>query len=300
MAGTRSIRNRLVFGIATLALVFSMLGPVGASAVDDDGALDMYTADVSGTEAAEIVAGGFDIADSRVTEDGVSLDIVLTDSEAKGLQARGLDVKVKKNKDGKSARQLAAEQAASGFNVWRSWDEPGGIRDELYRLAKENPQLVKLEVLGHTHQGRELIALKLTQGARGIADGTRPAVLHSSTQHAREWISTEVNRRLLNWYIDGWRANDEGDQRSPQEQRAVVRRRGQPRRLPVHVRHRAAVAEEPARQRQRRPDHAGRRRRSQPQLPRALRDTTRRVRRRRSAATPTVARRPDPSPRRRR
>jgi Zinc carboxypeptidase/Immune inhibitor A-like, MAM domain len=208
MAGTRPIRNRLVFGIATLALVFSVLGPVGASAVDDDGALDMYTADVSAAEAAEIVAGGFDIADSRNTEDGVSLDIVLTDDEAKGLQARGFDVKVKKNKDGKSARELAAEQAASGYTVWRSWDEPGGIRDELYRLAQENPQLVKLEVLGHTHQGRELIALKLTQGASGIADGTRPAVLHSSTQHAREWISTEVNRRLLNWYIDGWRAND--------------------------------------------------------------------------------------------
>ena len=133
---------------------------------------------------------------------------MLTADEAKGLQARGLDVKVKKNKDGKSAKQLAAEQAASGYNVWRSWDEPGGIRDELYRLAKENPQLVKLEVLGHTYQGREIIALKLTQGARGIADGTRPAVLYSSTQHAREWISTEVNRRLLNHYIDGWRAND--------------------------------------------------------------------------------------------
>ncbi len=208
MARTRFTPIRLVFGIATLAVVFSMLVPVGANAAEDDGALDMYTVDATGAEAAEILAGGFDIADSRVTESGVSLDIVLTEAEAKGLQNRGVDVKVKKNKDGKSARQLAAEQAAAGYTVFRSWDEPGGIRDELYRLAKENPQLVKLEVLGHTSQGRELIALKLTQGARGIADGARPAVLHSSTQHAREWISTEVNRRLLNWYVDGWRANN--------------------------------------------------------------------------------------------
>ena len=121
MAGTRSIRNRLVFGIAALAVAFSMLGPVGASAVDDDGALDMYTADVSGEEAAEIASGGFDIADSRHTESGVSLDFVLTDDEAKALRERGVDVKVKRNKDGKSVRELAAEQAASGFNVWRSW-----------------------------------------------------------------------------------------------------------------------------------------------------------------------------------
>ena len=201
--------TRLVFGVAALALAFSVLGPVGANAsVDDADALDMYTADVSAADAAEIAAGGFDVADSKATDSGVSLELVLTADEAKGLQARGLDVKVKKNKNGKSAKQLADEQAASGYNVWRSWDEKGGIRDELYRLAKQNPQLVKLEVLGHTYEGREIIALKLTQGARGQADGTRPAVLYSSTQHAREWISTEVNRRLLNSFIDGWRAND--------------------------------------------------------------------------------------------
>ena len=67
---------------------------------------------------------------------------------------------------------------------------------------------MKLEVLGHTGQGREIIAVKLTQGARGITDGQRPAVLYSATQHAREWISTEVDRRLMNYYIDRWRAND--------------------------------------------------------------------------------------------
>ena len=67
---------------------------------------------------------------------------------------------------------------------------------------------MKLEVLGHTGQGREIIAVKLTQGAQEQPDGRRPAVLYSSTQHAREWISTEVNRRLMNHYIDRWRAND--------------------------------------------------------------------------------------------
>ncbi|MFE5672082.1 M14 family zinc carboxypeptidase [Agromyces sp. NPDC056523] len=208
MTGTRFTRNRLVLGIAALALGFSVLSPIGANAAEDDGALDMYTADVTTAEAAEIAAGGFDVADTRVSDDGVSIDLVLTEAEAKGLSDRGVDIKVKKNKNGKSARQVAAEQAESGFEVWRSWDEPGGIRDELYRLARENPQLVKLVVLGETYQGREIIALKLTQGARGIADGTRPGVLHSSTQHAREWISTEVNRRLMNWYIDEWRANN--------------------------------------------------------------------------------------------
>ena len=207
MTARRFRLRRLIVPAAALGLAFSLLGSTGATA-QDDSALEMYTADVTAAEAAELTATGLDVAASRVTAAGVSLDVVLTADEARSLRDRGVDVKVKRNKDGKSARQLAAEQAASGFNVFRSWDEPGGIRDELYRLARENPQLVKLVVLGETYQGRELIALKLTQGARGTADGTRPAVLHSSTQHAREWISTEVNRRLLTWYIDRWRAND--------------------------------------------------------------------------------------------
>jgi murein tripeptide amidase MpaA len=74
--------------------------------------------------------------------------------------------------------------AVGGFNVYRSWDEPGGTRDELSQVASQNPSLVKLEVLGETHQGRDLIALKVTQNANSRPDGSRPAVLYSSNQHA--------------------------------------------------------------------------------------------------------------------
>ena len=41
-----------------------------------------------------------------------------------------------------------------------------------------------------------------------MADGSRPAVLYSSLQHAREWISGEVNLRTLRHFISRWRAND--------------------------------------------------------------------------------------------
>ena len=43
---------------------------------------------------------------------------------------------------------------------------------------------------------------------RAQQDGKRPAVLYMSNQHAREWISVEVNRRLLNWYIDQRKAEN--------------------------------------------------------------------------------------------
>jgi hypothetical protein len=76
------------------------------------------------------------------------------------------------------------------------------------QVARDNRQLVKLEKIGTTGQGRDILAIKLTQGARDETDGSRPSVLYSSTQHAREWIASETNRRLLAWYIGKWRDND--------------------------------------------------------------------------------------------
>ena len=52
---------------------------------------------------------------------------------------------------------------------------------------------------------RDIVALKLTKNANTCADNSRPAVLYSSLQHAREWISIEVNRRLLEQVIKMYR-----------------------------------------------------------------------------------------------
>jgi hypothetical protein len=59
-------------------------------------------------------------------------------------------------------------------------------------------------VIGHTIQGREIIALKVTKDAKTLADGSRPSVLYMATIHAREWISTEVDRRLLHRFVDNY------------------------------------------------------------------------------------------------
>ncbi len=170
--------------------------------------LDMYTVRAPAADAAGFVRSGLDVVAQKAAGAMTEAQIVLSPAERDGLAARGYDVKVTRDQQGRSQAQRAAVEAAGGYNVWRSWDEPGGIRDELHAVATDNPQLVKLEVLGHTYGGRELLALKVTQSANAVADGTRPAVLYSATQHAREWISTEVDRRLLHYYIDKWRAND--------------------------------------------------------------------------------------------
>jgi len=194
---------------APLALVVAgvALLPSPAVARQSELGLEMYTLRGS-AEKISAHTKGLELAGTKRTAKGFKADVVLTRAQRTKIAASGVKVTVKRNKRGESVSRQAARQAAGGFNVYRSWDEAGGIRDELRQIARRNPQLVKLVVLGQSHQGREIIALKLTQSAREVADGSRPAVLYSSLQHAREWISVEVNRRTLHHFIDRWRAND--------------------------------------------------------------------------------------------
>ncbi|HET6666689.1 MAG TPA: M14 family metallopeptidase, partial [Intrasporangium sp.] len=184
------------------------LTPTASSSPPGGGDLDAYTAVVSPDQLRELARQGHDVGAHQPSAAGIKVDLVLTPKERDYLRARGINPQLTRVKGGQTLKEFAAAQAANGFQVWRSWDEPGGIRDQLVQTAANNPQVAKLVKIGTTIQGRDILAIKLTQGANGIADGSRPAVLYSATQHAREWIATEVDRRLMNWYVDRWRAND--------------------------------------------------------------------------------------------
>ena len=72
--------------------------------------------------------------------------------------------------------------------------------------------MVKEEVIGKSVLGQDIMAYKVTQGAKGLPDGSRPAVLYNSTQHAREWISTEVERRMFKYVVDQYEPRRRRDQ----------------------------------------------------------------------------------------
>ena len=134
-----------------------------------DGSLDAYSAKVTPDQLRELARLGHDVAEQKTDASGTTVDLVLSPGQRDDLVRKGINPQLKKV-NGKTLKQLAAEQAAGGYTVWRSYDEPGGIRDQMYAIAANNPQVAKLVKLGKTSQGREILAIKLTQGARGLAD----------------------------------------------------------------------------------------------------------------------------------
>jgi hypothetical protein len=188
-----------------VACVLALLTFAGTASAKAPGKLNLYSAKVGAAGLGKLTSGAYDVASLRQRGQRVEVFLVLSKADAANLRGQGIRVTLVRDSKGRTQLQRSALQAANGFDVWRSYDEEGGIRDELYDIAADNPDIAKLEVLGHTEQGREYIALKLTRDAGTVADGSRPAVLYVGTHHAREWISTEVDRRLLHWYIDRYR-----------------------------------------------------------------------------------------------
>jgi hypothetical protein len=200
-----------LWALVATGLVVLAVGLPGAPASALSGAqrekLEMYVLEGPADKVAE-AASGLELKDVEHTSAGTKAEAVLTPGQAAKIRASGVNVSLLRNSKGQTVTEQAAAQAAGGFTVFRSWDEPGGIRDELYNIARNNPDLARLEVLGTTHQGRELIGLRLSVDPSGRRP-RKPAVLYSSLQHAREWISVEVNRRTLHHFIDQYRANNQ-------------------------------------------------------------------------------------------
>ncbi|MBB5872066.1 hypothetical protein F4553_005500 [Allocatelliglobosispora scoriae] len=161
--------------------------------------LSVYVGEVTSEQLAEFRKLGLDHEDvnsSRVVNGKVAVEAVLSGREAAKLASRGLKLT---EKVVNTKRSLAAAEG-----VFRTYSAPGGIRDELSAAAAAHPGIAKLETIGTTIQGKPIRALKVTKNARYTPDGTRPAVLYMGGQHAREWITPEMTRRLMHRFLDGY------------------------------------------------------------------------------------------------
>jgi hypothetical protein len=207
-------------------MLAALIAPTAAAAprkgsVTTNAKLQMYEAVVDGATYERLTAEGYDIASVEDVQGGnVRITLVLFPFERRGLEKQGIDLTLWRNDDGLTATRLAARQEAAGFKVWRDYDGPDGLRQYMTDLEADNEDILDLEVIGHTlgtdPEGdgpdvpRDIVALRLTADEESSGDGTKPAVLYSSTIHAREWIAAEVNRRLLEWFIKGWREEKPG------------------------------------------------------------------------------------------
>ncbi|MFI8087689.1 M14 family zinc carboxypeptidase [Streptomyces sp. NPDC086080] len=203
-------RARSILAVGTLLIGGAGFAPIAQAQPGDPAASDpedvkVFRADVTRKQVSLLLAAGQDGHElgERVPDKGTAtVEVYLTDGQARKLEKQGVDL----TEHTLSARaETRVEDAAEG--VFRPYGAKGGLKEEILRTAREHPDLTKVVSIGKTVRGQDILALKLTRKAGRTKDGSRPAVLYMSNQHAREWITPEMTRRLMHHYLDAYRTD---------------------------------------------------------------------------------------------
>jgi hypothetical protein len=168
----------------------------------------------------QLARAGYDLNEVKAIGKTGKLGIVATPAQAQSLRDKGATVEALSEARTMAAPPSPLTNPTHGYDVFRPWSlKPAPcpnrcatpnvpLKKWYHDLASRYPELVKEETIGTSVLGQPIKAYKITRGANYTRDGAKPVTLFESTQHAREWISAEVNRRLFSWFVDHRRDRD--------------------------------------------------------------------------------------------
>lgn len=165
---------------------------------DGDG-LSVWRAQVTKTQVPLILAAGADgheLTEQVPDKGAATVELYLTDKQA-GCSAQA-------GHRGHRAHRLLLGREAGGGSGRRRLPpvrRGEGLKREILATAQAHPALTKVVSIGKTVKGQDILALKVSKGAKKFRDGSKPSTLYLSNQHAREWITPEMTRRLMHYYL---------------------------------------------------------------------------------------------------
>ncbi|MFF4170443.1 M14 family zinc carboxypeptidase [Streptomyces sp. NPDC001744] len=198
-------RARSILAAASLLIAGVAVAPAaGAQPNDRHGgdALSVWRAEVTREQVPLLLEAGADaheLTEQVPAKGTAAVELFLTGAQAGQLRGKGVELTEHRLPAGAEKRV-----ATAGDGVFRPYGGPGGLKQEILDTARTHPGLTKVVSIGKTLGGQDILALKVSKGARHTGDGSKPATLYMSNQHAREWITPEMTRRLMHLYLDGY------------------------------------------------------------------------------------------------
>ncbi len=120
------------------------------------------------------------------------LEILVKDSDLDILKKAGISYKT-------IVDDVESRLSARMVRGYRTYEE---MVAALKKLAKDHPEITKLEVIGKSAEGREIYAIKISDNPN--VDEDEPSALIMGLHHAREWIAAEVPMRFAEYLVNNY------------------------------------------------------------------------------------------------
>ncbi|GAA5126720.1 M14 family zinc carboxypeptidase [Haloechinothrix salitolerans] len=196
-------RQRLSFVAVAVTAVAVVLGGGTAtgqpSGTDDRATAEYLISGARGVDARTEVASTGAVINS--TEHG-TINITATPGEVRKL--RGLGYKVERQE----TRQRSSDPSAMDFppedSDYHNYDE---MMAEIDKAVTDHPDLISRQVIGQSYEGRDILALKISDNPD--VDEDEPEVLFTHQQHAREHLTVEMALYSMNLFTDSYGSDPE-------------------------------------------------------------------------------------------
>jgi hypothetical protein len=200
---------------ALVVLVALVQASSAAAAPKTTEVLQQFVVSGKGVDPEALARAGYDMSEAQHRKQDGYL-IIATPSQAAKLESKDVTVRplAGTQTNQKVAPPNPLQDPTHGFDVFRPWNlEPAPcpttcstpripLRKWYLQHESVNRDVVERVPYGKSRLGQQLAAFRVTQGGAATKQGSRPVVLYNATQHAREWIATETNRRLFKYVLD--------------------------------------------------------------------------------------------------
>ncbi|MFC7328853.1 M14 family metallopeptidase [Marinactinospora rubrisoli] len=184
--------RRLVTWLALTSLFLAGGAPAGAAENDSqDAAPQQYRVAGADTPQQRTAIARTGAAIDGVEGEGDIVVITATPQEAAAVERLGFQ-----------ATELAAPSPLDfppGDSDYHDYDE---MMAAIEQAADDHPSLVSTTVIGSSYEGRDILAVKISDDA--ATDHDRPEVLFTHHQHAREHLTVEMALYLIELFTDGY------------------------------------------------------------------------------------------------
>ncbi|MEV0370463.1 M14 family metallopeptidase [Streptomyces sp. NPDC050636] len=161
----------------------------------------------------EVTGAATSAARTALAATGVSIDevhkraVVVTADRAQAAAVRQLGYTLRKLPDppgsAKGSPSSRVKDFPEGYTGYHNYDE---ATKEIDGLVAKYPDILSKQVIGKSHEGRDILGLKLSKNV--TKDENEPEVLFTHHQHAREHLTVEMALYLLNEFTSKYGSDD--------------------------------------------------------------------------------------------